>query len=608
MKLRLVSAVTASVATAALLLLTSALAATFTVDSVMDIADANPGDGVCETAPGSGICTLRAAIQEANGLPGSDRIELPAGTYTIALQGTNEDAGATGDFDVLDDAEISGDTSATTIVDAAGLDRILDIFSATVTVTDVTLRNGVAVAATQSDPLAILAVGGGIRNREGTLTLERVVLTDNTANQGGGLLSIDGPVTINDSLISNNTAADLGFTAAHGGGIFTRRSMLRITNSTIAGNTAVGGAGLALRSDDREPDSTGTIVNTTISGNDREGMSIQNANARLFNVTLTENTQFGLRFFTFDDSHVVTVTNSIIADNTDIDCQGDTLVSSGHNLNTDGTCAFAGTGDITGVAPALDALADNGGPTPTHALTVGSPAIDAGNPNGCDNGTGGTLATDQRGEARPVDGDGNSVAVCDIGAFEFTAVDDGGTIDLSGTIKTADGTDICAMVLASGQFMFSCNPPGVFSLTDLPRENDGTAKRQIYADGFFPEINILTESGSDAVVMTRSGTCPSYNTPYDPGVFPGSAGKRIDISGAVLLQDMQTPICAMVLANGQYMFSCDGTGSYALNIPLDTNGQFKLQVYADGFAPTIQTFDEFQAINDVRMARAVECQ
>jgi hypothetical protein len=64
----------------------------------------------------------------------------------------------------------------------------------------------------------------------------------------------------------------------------------------------------------------------------------------------------------------------------------------------------------------------------------------------------------------------------------------------------------------------------------------------------------------------------------------------------------------MVLANGQHMFSCDDTGSYALNIPLDTNGQFKLQVYADGFAPTTQTFDEFQVINDVRMARAVECQ
>ncbi len=183
-----------------------------------------------------------------------------------------------------------------------------------------------------------------------------------------------------------------------------------------------------------------------------------------------------------------------------------------------------------------------------------------------------------------------------------------GGVDISGTVKTGNGTDICAMVLASGRFMFSCSPPGVFSLTGLPPEQNGTVKRQIYADGFFPKIDILAGSSDDAVVMTRSGTCPSYNTPYDPAVTPGSAGKRIDISGKVLLQDSQTPICAMALANGQYMFTCDGTGSYALNIPLDSNGQFKLQVYADGFAPITQKFDEFSTSNDVRMARAVECQ
>ena len=139
-------------------------------------------------------------------------------------------------------------------------------------------------------------------------------------------------------------------------------------------------------------------------------------------------------------------------------------------------------------------------------------------------------------------------------------------------------------------------------------ENDGTVKRQIYADGFFPKIDILAGSSDDAVVMKRSGTCPRYNTPYDQSFVPGSAGKRINITGTVLIQNSQTPICTMVLANGQHMFSCDGTGNYALNIPLDNNGQFKLQVYADGFAPTIQTFDEFKTANDVRMARAVECQ
>jgi hypothetical protein len=183
-----------------------------------------------------------------------------------------------------------------------------------------------------------------------------------------------------------------------------------------------------------------------------------------------------------------------------------------------------------------------------------------------------------------------------------------GPVDLTGIVETTGGTDICAMVLASGQFTFSCNPNGPYSLLDLPRETDGTVKRQIYADGFFPNIKVLPGSVDETVVMTVAGACPSYNTPYQPGFFPGSAGKWINISGRVLLQNSETPICAMALANGQFGFTCDGSGSYAAAIPLDTNGQFKLQIYADGFAPTIQTFDEFSPNNDVRMAYAAECQ
>jgi hypothetical protein len=195
----------------------------------------------------------------------------------------------------------------------------------------------------------------------------------------------------------------------------------------------------------------------------------------------------------------------------------------------------------------------------------------------------------------------------DISALDFS-VNNSGQVNLSGIIQTPDEMEICAIVLASGQFMFSCDPPGVYSLTSLPTENNGTVKRQIYADGFFPQVDVLTGPSNETVVMTRSGTCPNYNTPYEPAVVPGSAGNRINISGKVLLQNSQTSVCAMVLSNGQYMFSCDGTGDYALNIPLDINGQFKLQVYADGFAPTIQIFDEFQTINEVGMARAAECQ
>jgi CSLREA domain-containing protein len=89
-------------------------AATFTVNSTADAVDTNPGDGVC--ADGSGNCTLRAAIMEANALPGADTITLPAGTYILTIPGINEDAAATGDLDITADLTINGADTASTII------------------------------------------------------------------------------------------------------------------------------------------------------------------------------------------------------------------------------------------------------------------------------------------------------------------------------------------------------------------------------------------------------------------------------------------------------------------------------------------------------------
>ena len=76
-------------------------------------------------------------------------------------------------------------------------------------------------------------------------------------------------------------------------------------------------------------------------------------------------------------------------------------------------------GPVTVADPLLGPLANNGGPTQTHALVVGSPAIDRGNPNGCLDSTGAPLQTDQRGLPRAFDGNGDGRAACDIGAFEY---------------------------------------------------------------------------------------------------------------------------------------------------------------------------------------------
>ena len=115
-------------------------------------------------------------------------------------------------------------------------------------------------------------------------------------------------------------------------------------------------------------------------------------------------------------------------------------------------------------------------------------------------------------------------------------------------------------------------------------------------------------SGVETVTLDRAFNCPSYNLPSAPDVIPASAGNMHLIAGRVLLQATDRPICARVLANGAYKFSCDDEGTYSLEFPLDTNGQDKLQVYADGFALAVQTFNKFDDPLNVRMEGSSECE
>jgi hypothetical protein len=110
----------------------------------------------------------------------------------------------------------------------------------------------------------------------------------------------------------------------------------------------------------------------------------------------------------------MTIANSIVAGAGDSANCGGVIQSLGHNLEDANTCGFDAEGDLTGVDPHLQPLGDNGGPTPTHALGDGSPAIDAAGPLTCE-------TSDQRGYPRPADGNGDTIAVCDIGAVEAGA-------------------------------------------------------------------------------------------------------------------------------------------------------------------------------------------
>jgi hypothetical protein len=176
---------------------------------------------------------------------------------------------------------------------------------------------------------------------------------------------------------------------------------------------------------------TAELANVTVSGNmsraafDSFGGGIWAGNTtQLTNVTLTNNQVVSLG----DGSPSVgggisgsaNVVNTLIAGNTATigpDCSA-ALTSAGHNLIQDPEgCSITGavTGNVLGVDPQLGSLQDNGGATLTHALLPGSPAIDAGTNDACP-------ATDQRGVTRPQDGNGDTTAICDIGAYERAAL------------------------------------------------------------------------------------------------------------------------------------------------------------------------------------------
>ena len=573
-------------------------AVSFTVNANTDMVDAMPGDGICETASGNSMCTLRAAIMEANARVGSDTIYLPAATYHLTIPGAGENGCLSGDLDITESLTIIGDQTASSIIDANGLvDRVLHILSGddSVSISNVTLQNGftnesgggiASAAFLELDKVVIRhshadAYGGGIFANQsltmtggfisqnsaswgggifitGSLSMKDVLIDNNVAqgfggglvfgagtahlvntnfdfnaapDGGAGIYNVGGNVTILDSYFHQNyansaggtilntgvgnvmlqkveflsnfgnmysagilndngtvTGEDLLFdgndspqgigtaisnvlgavnisrsvfsnnighsggaignrdqgtlflwdstvitnTARFGGGIFNQGNIM-VRRVSISANTAINGGGIYNMK-------TFGLTNATISGNKATnfGGGIYNTGTAFSNnLTITSNvaslaemTGFGGGVYNQLGANF-TLRNTIIYGNSHVhgavvsmdDCYG-TLNTQHYNLvYTLNNCTlnFSQGLDLTGINPQLGVLADNGGPTQTHALLDGSPAIDTGNPNACYDQLGTTLTMDQRGYPRTWDGDADGVARCDIGAYEYAS-------------------------------------------------------------------------------------------------------------------------------------------------------------------------------------------
>jgi len=426
-----------------LLLAAVGSAATFQVDSVADVGDREI-DGECSVsifADGFSfveVCTLRAAVDEANATSEPDIIVLPSGTYPLTrdadVPGSDEDADAGDDLDITEDvliqAQTPDDPSATVIVnpetedwpqaiEVLGSDTALTLQGVTVTGAGTGIRNEGILE------LVDCRVSGnastGVINAGGAVTIERCEIVENegrAAFAAGGIDNTSGMVTIRESTVAENVGNLAGGIASSGTSV--GDAALIAINSTIADNEAVavqetlspGGAMV-------QPSGGGGITQRAVGG----GM----ATAVLRNVTIADNvSEDGGGGVKAGGSF--RLANSVIDGNSTLssgpDCVG-SVASDGYVvLGSAGGCSFQGasgsTDRVGGADNQLGPLADNGGPTRTVAPAATSPLVDAGDPDGCkgiafDSGSAPVLDRDQRGFPRP----GSPGGRCDIGAVEL---------------------------------------------------------------------------------------------------------------------------------------------------------------------------------------------
>lgn len=414
-------------------------AASFNVTSSADAHDAVPGDGICRANIAPAGCTLRAAIEEANALAGVDVVRVPAGTYTLTL----------GELTLTGDIEIVGAGAGGTFVEASsqplgGATNVFGIRPHVVAlITGLTVRNGkngiqtssdvqvrlqaVTIssnsgAGVSNDPSSRIAIQDSIisHNRthgiqcfgEGdlvsTLSVLRSTITGNFATtapgnlDGGGIYAHNCNVTVRDSTISLNSAqGEGGGFAGYDVGLHT------FTNVTFSGNVAARGGGLRVA-----------------------GLESWAASAAFENVTMANNRALesggghSLRIRHSSTVPRVSLHNSILVTSqaSGPNCAFESANET-RNISVGGNIEFPGqsclvvsppTGsvpDLSNVDPRLGALANNGGPTQTHALLATSPAIDRIPAASCP-------STDQRGLPRPRDGNADGIVRCDVGAFE----------------------------------------------------------------------------------------------------------------------------------------------------------------------------------------------
>lgn len=327
-------------------------------------ANADAASGGCTAGNGADLIDLTGVTGVISVGTGAPPVELPALVTSITIRGPGADRLA-----------ISGNGAVRTFVGYSFTS------AAGVVIEGVTLRDG------QATNTAYEPGFGGCVLGFGPMLLRDVRLTG--CGGQAALYVMQNSTRLERVLVDHNL-----FEGAAVGGI-TGAGTITIEASTFSGN---GSFGLALVNFDG-PGPFARVRTSTFA---------DNATANLFVPTYSgEPGEFPLNL-----DHVVLVNDGLTPN-----CAGQPVISDGHNIADDASCALTASSDLGNVDVLLGPLADNGGPTATHLLLPGSPAIDSG----ADSCPGSLL--DQRRFARPQDGDENGRTLCDRGALEVPEPD-----------------------------------------------------------------------------------------------------------------------------------------------------------------------------------------
>ncbi len=475
----------------------------------------------------SGDGSLRQAVLNANSLAGDDTITFAGPVF--------EDA-ATPDVITLTSGQL-GITSSLTIkglgtrvLHLSGNDasRVIFISAGNVTLEGLTIRNG---SVTDEDGAGIYcASSGGLTIK--TCAIRNNLLTDTgaTADRGAGVFREAGTLTIEESTVSGNQAV-----AGQGAGIALNSTIATLTNCTLSGNSALQGGGLYIR------DSTATLVHATVTGNSA--------------------TADGGGLF-LSSSGTVVLANTLVAENTavsepDISAGAPmaSLSSNGGNLvgNNSGTSLTAGApnagNDWVGtnaspIDPMLGPLADNDGPTDTHMLLNGSPAINAGL---AAHAAG--ITHDQRGEPNlRTRGPAPDSGAVEAFAFEPTisaASTDEDTVTSSGLVisaNTADGglTTHYQITAIRGGMLFHNDGSTVIGENDFITLAEGAAGLKFLPDADLHDANTPAGFGFTVQAAVSADVVDLRGDPVVTDITVNPVADLPSVTGATTIVNEQT--------------------------------------------------------------------